>query len=61
MVTRLSPVLYNYYSTRDNLITNIKDKNLTSGTGDMTSQALMEWYISDLKKKNPRKINESFV
>lgn len=36
MVTRLSPVLYNYYSTGDNLITNIKDKNLTSGTGDMT-------------------------
>lgn len=55
MVTRLSPVLYNYYSTGDNLITNIKDKNLTSGTGDMTSQALMEWYISDLKKKPQEK------
>lgn len=46
---------YNYYITGDNLITDIEDKNLTSGTGDMTSQALMEWYISDLKKKPQEK------
>lgn len=46
---------YNYYITGDNLITDIEDKNLTSGTGDMTSQALMEWYISDLKKKTQEK------